>query len=351
MTYNLAGSSVTKLTVNEKIVLKMLLQNGRISDVDVANKLRVSSQAVSKIKRKLRSRKIIEGNTIHLDYGALGINTFALVLFEISPFDIKKCLEDDNVLKNSIGFYKVFKNDISHIGLFGFNNLEELDKYFDFLHSKYFDFIRVKHVYTFPTKNFFKHSHKELFSQIIKEFGKEKSPVPMTLKYHPEDRNSSNSKKLTISEKRVLRLLLQNENITCKGIVSRLKGKKMTVSAVNKIKNRLEEKGFIKNYSVKLNHRRLGINILSFIFINRKKECRDIEDGLFIGANMDPNVIGCYKLNQNSLSVLFCGFRNLEELEHYCQELENQNKNLLNIEKIYITSPNGIIKNSVTDIF
>jgi hypothetical protein len=40
----------------------------------------------------------------------------------------------------------------------------------------------------------------------------------------------------------------------------------------------------------------------------------------------------------------------LAELEYYCMELERQNRDLLNIEKIYIASPKGIIKNSMTDI-
>jgi DNA-binding Lrp family transcriptional regulator len=338
-----------RLTVNEKTVLKMLLQNGQTSDINIANKLKVSSQAVSKIKRKLRSKKIIDGQTIDLNYGALGVNVFALALLETSDFE--KCLEDESILNNSIGFYKVFKNDIDHIGLFGFNNLEELDNYFDFLHSHYFESIKVKHVYTFPMKSFFKHSSNDLFFQIIKELGKEKRPVPISLNQHRESNNENNNfKKINDTEKKVLKLLLQNDGITCRGIVSQLEGVDVTVSGVNKIKKRLEEKNIIKNYSVKLNYEGLGINILSFIFVNKKKGCWDLKEGLFNGASGNPSVIGCYKLNQNSLSVLFCGFRNLAELEYYCMELERQNRDLLNIEKIYIASPKGIIKNSMTDI-
>jgi DNA-binding Lrp family transcriptional regulator len=350
MGYNSVENNVTRLTGNEKIVLRMLLQDGQIPDVDIANKLRVSSQAVNKIKRKLNNRKIIRGRRVNLDYGALGVNTFALALLETSPYRFEECLEDENVLRNSIGFYKVFKNDISHIGLFGFTNLEELDEYFDFLHSNYSDYVKVKHVYTFPIKGFFKHSPDDLFFQMIKEFGKEKSPVPMILDHCVKERDSVIFKRLNISEKNVLRLLLQNDRITCREIASRLGGDGLTTSGVNKIKKRLEEKGVIKNYSVKLNYEKLGINILSFIFVNKKKGCWDLEDGLFRGVSENPSVIGCYKLSHNSLSVLFCGFRDLRELESYCLELENQNEDLLSIQKIYIASPNGIIKNSLADV-
>lgn len=357
MACSYTGDDVIRLTNNEKVVLKMLLEDGRISDVDIANKLRVSSQAVSKIKRKLKSRKIIDGHVMNLDYGALGVNTFALALLETTEFE--KCLEDEKVLKNSIGFYKVFKNDISHIGLFAFNNLEELDEYFDLLHSRHFDSITVKHVYTFPMKGLLKHSPNDLFVQMIKEFGKEKSPVPMSLDHCVEDRQSSKFKKLSATERNVLNLLLQNDKITCKGIASQLSlkddpvvpdGVDMTISGVNKVKKRLEEKKVIKNYSVRLNYNRLGVNILSFIFVKKKKDGWDLCDGFFRGVTDSPNVIGCYKLNHGSSSVLFCGFRNLGELEYYCEELEAQNKNLLKVEKVYIASPSGIVRSSLGDI-
>jgi len=62
-------------------------------------------------------------------------------------------------------------------------------------------------------------------------------------------------------------------------------------------------------------------------------------------------VVGCYKLNENSLSVLFCAFRSLKELENYFDHLQSKNRNLLELEKIYIISSNGVIKDSSSDLF
>ena len=349
--FNSSQNGNLRLTGNEKTVLKILLKNSRASDIEIAQKLKISSQAVSKIRTKLRNKKIIRDYVVNLDYSKLGINTFAFVLLEIPSHSIKKCLENKKVLKNSMGLYKVFKNDISHIGLFGFKNLEELDEYFDFINSKCSDYIKIKNVYTFPGKGLFKHSLDNLFFLIVEELGKEKYPVPKFFDYHLDKREKIKFEKLSMNEKEILKFLIKDCKISCNKIASELGDSSITVSAINKIRKRLQEKGVIKNYSILLDYEKLGINIFSFIFVNKKKEFWDFKDGFSKWASDSPNVIGCYKLNQNSLNVLFCGFRNLDELENYCSALESQNNGLLGIDKIYITSPKGIIKDFPSDLF
>jgi len=348
---NFSEKETIRFTGNEKSILKILLQNSRVSDIDIAQKLKISSQAVSKIRAKLRNKKIIKDYIVNLDYSKLGINTFAFVLLEIPSHSLKKCFENKRVLKNSIGLYKVFKNDINHIGLFGFKNLEELDEYFDFINSKCSDYIEIKNVYTFPIKGLFKHSLSNLFFLIITEFGKEKYPVPKFFDYYLDEKKNFKAEKLSINEKEILKLLVKDSKISCNKMASELGNSSITVSGINKIRKRLQEKGIIKHYSILLDYEKLGINILSFIFVNKKKEFWEFKDGFSKWASESPNVIGCYELSQNSLNVLFCGFRNLDELENYCNTLEIQNNGLLRIDKIYITSPKGIIKDSTSDLF
>jgi len=340
-----------RLTRNEKTILKILLKDSRISDIDIAQKLKISSQAVSKIRSKLGNKKIIKDYIVNLDYSKLGINTFAFVLLEILPHDLKKCFENKEVLKNSIGLYKVFKNDINHIGLFGFKSLEELDEYFDFIHSKCSDYIKIKKVYTFPAQGLLKHSFSSLFSLLVKEFGKEKIPVPSSVDYHLEEKKKNKAEKLSFNERNVLKSLIKDSKISCNRIASELDNSNITISGINKIKKRLEDRKIIKNYSVRLDYEKLGVDVLSFFFINKKKDCWDLKDGLWKWAVEDPNVVGCYKLNEDSMSVLFCAFRSLNELETYCNTLEAKNKGLLKIDKIYITSPKGIVEGSTSNLF
>jgi len=348
---NFSEKGITRLTGNEKTVLKILIKDSRTADIEIGNKLKISSQAVSKIKRKLKQLNLIKGYVTDLDYSKLGINTFALVLLEISPFSFEKHQGDKSILKNAIGFYRVFKNDITHIALFGFRNLEELDKYFDSLHSKYSEHIKIKNVYTFPVQGLLKHSFDGLFFLLVREFGKEKFPVPSSVDYHLEEKKKNETEKLSSNERNVLKSLIKDSKISCQRIASELDNSNITISGINKIKKRLEDRKIIRNYSIHLDYEKLGVNVLSFFFINKKKDCWDLKDGLCKWAIENPNVIGCYKLNENSLSVLFCAFRSLKELENYFNHLQSQNRDILELEKVYIISSNGVIKDSPSDLF
>ena len=48
---------MVSLTKNEKQTLKMLLDNGRISDVEMASKLKITTQAVGKIRKGLEEKE------------------------------------------------------------------------------------------------------------------------------------------------------------------------------------------------------------------------------------------------------------------------------------------------------
>ena len=75
---------MVNLTRNEKKTLNLLLENGRISDTEIAKRLKITKQAVGKIRRKLETLDIIKGYRVELDYGKLGINTFALVVVKFT---------------------------------------------------------------------------------------------------------------------------------------------------------------------------------------------------------------------------------------------------------------------------
>ena len=60
-------------------------------------------------------------------------------------------------------------------------------------------------------------------------------------------------------------------------------------------------------------------------------------------------VIGCYRLNEET--ALFCGFKNLNELENYSNLIREQYNEIVKIKQIHIISPKGVIKESFDDLY
>lgn len=347
---NLQKKGATRLTSNERTLLKTLLKDSRTSDVDIGNKLKITSQAVSKMRRKLKSKGIIKDYCLELDYPSLEINTFALAMLEISPIGSGEEL-DKLMSGNLIGFYKVLKNDITHIALFAFRDLNELDEYFNSLHLEHSEYVKIRNIYVFPIQGLLKHSSSQLFYSILKEYGKENMPTPSTLDYYSEERRKNKIKKLSLNEKNILKSLIKNSRASYAKIAYALDTLNITSGGVRKIAKRLEDKGVINCYTLNLDYEKLGLTIFAFIFLKKQSSYWKLKDGLCKYVNKSYNVVGGYRLNEDSLHVLFCGFRDLEELEHYYHQLQLKNKDLLQIDKIYIVSNRGILKDSSSDLF
>ena len=72
------------LTKHEKYVIKCLLENGKVTDKDIAKELGITSQAVGKIRKKLEKNGIIEVYSVSINYDELDINAFAIILAKLT---------------------------------------------------------------------------------------------------------------------------------------------------------------------------------------------------------------------------------------------------------------------------
>jgi len=171
-----------KLTKNEKRTLKLLLDNSRITDSEIASKLNISSQAVGKIRKKLES-SIIESYTLKLDYSKLGIEIFAIAIAKVTKEGVDKGeLEiEQSLLKNPhiIDVYRLPKSGSTHIILYGFQNMNELD---DFFHSpkvknELHKFIETQELFTFSHNSLIKKSPTQLFHKMIDRLGDKASEI------------------------------------------------------------------------------------------------------------------------------------------------------------------------------
>lgn len=171
-----------KYTENEKKVIKSLIENARTSDAKIGRKLRISLQAVRKIRKKLEQQGIIEGYSTHINYEKIGMTVFAVALLQITAEAWEKHgskhIQDVLLHSNAIKFYRIPHADITHLIIYGFRNLNEFNDFFEYMQEQQSRYIQIKGLYTISNKNFARKSAKDLIKKLLDETGHEKIPKP-----------------------------------------------------------------------------------------------------------------------------------------------------------------------------
>ncbi len=155
------------LTKNEKKVLKLLIDNAKLSDTSIANKLNISSQAIGRIRKKLEE-DIIKGYTVELDLKKLGLNTVSLIELNI-PRELIKSIEDiekklidspesTSIFKLSRGFCTYWVTRIC-------DNLEECEE------LKKHSSLEISKIDSIPLSRMIKRNIKPLLHKTIDKLG------------------------------------------------------------------------------------------------------------------------------------------------------------------------------------
>lgn len=178
-----------EFTNNEKKLLKLILEDGRVSDVEIAKKMRITPQAVGKIRHKLEDLGVIKGYSASVDYQKLGINVFAIAMFRIHPTSWKDVTEEKIRERVSgphiINFYRLSEGDITHALVYGFRSLDDLDNYFHVLQTERGHISELRRLYVFSSESIVKESPNELLIKILSEMGSERPPRPLPPKQKP----------------------------------------------------------------------------------------------------------------------------------------------------------------------
>ncbi|RMF06701.1 Lrp/AsnC family transcriptional regulator [Candidatus Woesearchaeota archaeon] len=157
-----------QLTKNDRKTLMLLLENGRITDTEIASKLKITKQAVGKIRRKLEKEGIIKGYKVNIDYERLGIKSFAIATAVLSREGMQKgFLEaEENLTRNPhvINIFRVPSGDITHIIIYGFEDLDELTNYF---HRMPDDSVDIKKIHVCSHIGLVKNDPTELIKEIL----------------------------------------------------------------------------------------------------------------------------------------------------------------------------------------
>lgn len=166
-----------KLTKNDQEVLKNIIQEAKIPDSDIARKMGISPQAVFKIRHKLEQLGIIKGYMPVLDLKKLGISVMALLVIKLTPevWDEHSDAEIAERIKRIpyvINAYRVPGQQVSHILLMGFRDLEQMDRHLSKMQSRFAREIDIQHIYSFSTDKIITQSPVGLLYEILdkKEF-------------------------------------------------------------------------------------------------------------------------------------------------------------------------------------
>ncbi|OQX22554.1 MAG: hypothetical protein BWK75_00460 [Candidatus Altiarchaeales archaeon A3] len=168
-----------KFTRNERKVLGYLVENAKITDSEIAEKLHITPQAIGKIRKKLETSGTIKGYHAVVDLEKTGINVIAIGMFKfnidafVKSDDIEQSLDSDIAkrIQNPliINFYRLPEGDITHIVVFGFKNINEVDSYFHTLQARRGRISELKNLYLFSVKSMKKSSPNDLILKLLKD--------------------------------------------------------------------------------------------------------------------------------------------------------------------------------------
>ena len=172
-----------KFSKNEKDMIKLILSNGKITDVEIAEKLKISAQAVGRIRGKLEDNGVIEGYSCNLNFEKMGINMFCLCLIKLKNkfYKNKKNHEALEFLKNipaAVSSCMPSTSEISVISIYGFRDAKEMEKYCYLIKSRMYEYFEFIGIYPFTPGNLIKNSPNQLINLILDD----KPNVPTSFK-------------------------------------------------------------------------------------------------------------------------------------------------------------------------
>lgn len=167
-----SNTDFPKLTRNEQTVLKKIIEQAKMPDSQIAEKMGLSQQAIFKIRHKLEQTGIIKGYMPIIDFKKIGIETLVVLGIKFTQYAWEKYSEEKiaeriRKIPQVILSYRIPESRISHLLVLGFRNMEDKDRYLMKLQAKYSKEIEIVHVYPFSVDRIIKESNIGLLNTIL----------------------------------------------------------------------------------------------------------------------------------------------------------------------------------------
>jgi Lrp/AsnC family transcriptional regulator, leucine-responsive regulatory protein len=165
-------------TKHEKEVLKLLLENGKLSDTSMAEKLKISTQAIGRIRKRLEE-DVIKRYSIELDPKKLGLNIISLSKIKADNIIPKEVEILEKMIINepkNISILKTMSGEGKYIIISEFKDLDELKKTIEdskkqisqqYPHVSY----SIAETIILPLTSLLKNSYSDLYKEIIDSCG------------------------------------------------------------------------------------------------------------------------------------------------------------------------------------
>jgi Lrp/AsnC family leucine-responsive transcriptional regulator len=165
-------------------VLKAIIGEPKVSNMEISRNLGITSAAVGKIRDKLEKKGIIKGYDVDLHYDSLGISTFVVLHVRVTTvgWKYKGNMGIQDIIAsnpNTIAVYRVPGREITHILICGFRNTKELDRFLNVIQSQLSDYLEIVESFVFSHDNIIKNSPDDLFMKIIDEGEDKRMPEPI----------------------------------------------------------------------------------------------------------------------------------------------------------------------------
>ncbi len=155
--------------------------------------------------------------------------------------------------------------------------------------------------------------------------------------------------KLTSNEKKLLVNLLEDSMLNDAQLARKMR---LSPQGVGKIRKRLEEKGVIEEYRLRLNYERIGIAVFAIAMLEfTPKGIATLAAG-GLEKMLDSNMIDVFHTPSGiaPLIILF-GFRNLGEHDYYFRRFKEENIDTFVVKQVFTFSNAGIVRRTSTELY